>query len=47
MDISYRRIPPRLLERAFARVVNHHTAPADPAVRVDIVHGTELELTPA
>lgn len=47
MDISYRRIPPSLLERAFARLVNQESAPADPAVRLDIVHGTELELSPA
>ena len=44
MDISYRRTPPSLLERALARLVKRRLIPTAPVHRLDLVHDVDLEL---
>lgn len=44
MDISYRHTPPNLLERAFARLLKCRAIAVSDLVRLDIVHGDDLEI---
>jgi len=44
MDISYRRTPPSLLERALAHLVKRRPLPSSSTARVDLVHNVDLEL---
>ena len=45
MQISYRRTPPSLLERAFARLVKRQPVPTVAVVRVDLVRTANMEFT--
>lgn len=47
MDISYRRTPPNLLERALARLVKHRPVLAISAARLDLVYDVDLEVRQA
>lgn len=42
MDISYRRTPPSLLERALTRLVKRRLIPT---ARLDLVHDVDLRFT--
>ena len=47
MDISYRRTPPNLLERALARLVKGRLIPTAHVHRLDLVHDVDLEVRQA
>ncbi len=47
MDISYRRTPPSLLERALARLAKRRIIPTAPIDRIDFVHDVELKVSQA
>jgi hypothetical protein len=42
MDISYRRTPPSLLERALARLLKRWLIPTAHVHRLDLVHDLEV-----
>lgn len=44
MEISYRRTPPSLLERALARLAKRGGASALSLIRVDLVLATDLDI---
>lgn len=44
MDLSCRRTPPSLLERALARLVKGRLIPTARLHRLDLVHDVDLEL---
>ena len=43
MEVSYRRTPPSLLERAFARLLKHPPVPASAVVQIDFFNGADPE----
>lgn len=47
MDISYRRTPPNLLERALRRLLKGQRNPARSADRLDISLNPGIEFTPS
>lgn len=47
MDISYRRTPPTLLERALARLVKRRLIPTAHIHQLDLVHDLDLRFTRA
>ena len=47
MEISYRRTPPSLLERALARLAKRGGASALSLIRVDLVLATDLDIRSA
>lgn len=47
MDISYRRTPPSLFERALARLVKRRLISATRVHRLDLVYDVEVEVRQA
>jgi hypothetical protein len=47
MEISYRRPPVSLQERALARLVRRRSEPAGASVRADLVRGVDVEFRQA
>lgn len=47
MDISYRRTPPSLLERALAHLVKRRLTPTTRLHRLDLVHDVDLDVRQA
>lgn len=47
MDISYRRTPPSLLERALARLVKRRLILTMRVHRLDLVHDVDLKIRQA
>lgn len=47
IENPYRRTLPSFLERELARLVKRRPAPTDPVVRLDILHGVDLEFRQA
>lgn len=44
MEISYRRTPPNLLERAFTRLLRRRALAVSDVVRLDVVHEDDLNI---